>query len=155
MECSNALGVPVWANAGAMVSKEIGFARNARSHVLDKKPQPEKREEQENPAHKPGSTRAKPGPKFLRYVHDWNWVVVSQDLHGRMSFADPQWRSRTAKVIAASQLRKTQAAMLLVKPGDLVRAACGIWRAIALRGLQDWSRTRTSKGPGFRLRTSR
>ncbi len=59
---------------------------------------------------------------------DWYLTVVAQDLHGRVDFADPQWRSRTAKVIAASQLRKTQEAMLLMKPGDWVRTACGIWR---------------------------
>jgi hypothetical protein len=45
-----------------------------------------------------------------------------------MDFADPQWRSCTAKVIAASQLRQTQEAMLLMKPGDWVRTACGIWQ---------------------------
>ncbi len=32
-----------------------------------KHPQPEEREELENPASKPGSTRAKPGPKSMRY----------------------------------------------------------------------------------------
>jgi hypothetical protein len=59
---------------------------------------------------------------------DWCLIVVSQDLHGRMDFADPEWRSRTAKVIAASQLRQAQEAMLPIKPGDWVKTACGLWQ---------------------------
>src|SRR5579883_1335963 len=59
---------------------------------------------------------------------DWYLVVISQELHGRINFASNDWRSRTTKVIAASQLRQTQEAMLLMKPGDRVRTACGVWQ---------------------------
>jgi hypothetical protein len=55
-------------------------------------------------------------------------VVVSQDIHGRMNFATSAWKSNSAGVIAASQLRQTQEAMLLMKPGDWVRTACGFWQ---------------------------
>jgi hypothetical protein len=61
-------------------------------------------------------------------VPDWYLIVVSQDVHGRIDFAAKAWRSHTARVIAASQLRQTQEAMLLMKPGDWVRTACGVWR---------------------------
>jgi hypothetical protein len=36
MEYFNAPGIPVRENAGAMVSKEIGFAADRRSHVWEK-----------------------------------------------------------------------------------------------------------------------
>ena len=55
-------------------------------------------------------------------------VVMAQDLHGRIDFASPEWKSPTARVIAASQLRRTQEAMLLLKAGDWVRTACGVWQ---------------------------
>lgn len=58
-------------------------------------------------------------------------VVVSQELHGRIDFALPAWKSPTAQIIAASQLRQTQEAMLLMNPGDWVRTACGIWHLSA------------------------
>lgn len=55
-------------------------------------------------------------------------VVVSQTLHGRMVFSSPGWKSPSAEVIASSQLRQEQEAMLLMRPGDWVRTACGTWR---------------------------
>ncbi len=67
-------------------------------------------------------------------VPDWYLIVVAQDLHGRMDFAHLKWRSRTAKVIAASQLRQAQEAMLLMKPGDWVKTACGVWQLSASTG---------------------
>jgi hypothetical protein len=54
-------------------------------------------------------------------------IVISQEIHGRIDFASPAWKSPTTQVIAASQLRQSQEAMLLMKPGDWVRTACGIW----------------------------
>ena len=55
-------------------------------------------------------------------------VVVSQTLHGRMAFSSPDWKSPSAEVIASSQLRQEQEAMLLMRPGDWVRTAWGTWR---------------------------
>lgn len=59
---------------------------------------------------------------------DWYLVVVSQELHGRMDFSSQSWKSGGSKVVAASQLRQNQEAMLLMKPGDWVQTACGLWR---------------------------
>jgi|SRR5579859_67380 len=59
---------------------------------------------------------------------DWYLTVVSQELHSRIDFSSPAWKSPTTRVIAASQLRQTQEAMLLMKPGDWVRTVCGFWR---------------------------
>ncbi len=59
---------------------------------------------------------------------DWYLVVVTRELHGHMDFASPAWKSPTATVIAASQLRQMQEVMLLMKPGDWVRTACGVWQ---------------------------
>ena len=59
---------------------------------------------------------------------EWYLVVVCQDLHGRMNFASSTWKSPGAAVIAASQLRQAQEAMLLMKPGGWVRTACGLWQ---------------------------
>ena|SRR5579884_2919331 len=59
---------------------------------------------------------------------DWYLIVLSQELHGRINFGCPNWKAPTALVIAASQLRQSQEAMLLMKPGDWVRTACGLWR---------------------------
>lgn len=55
-------------------------------------------------------------------------VVVTSDLHGRMDFDSGEWKSPATAVIAASQLREAQEAMLLMKPGDWVRTNCGFWR---------------------------
>ena len=61
---------------------------------------------------------------------DWYLVVVSQELHGRMDLASGGWKSPGALVIAASQLRQVQEAMLLMKRGDWVRTLSGIWRFV-------------------------
>jgi hypothetical protein len=58
-------------------------------------------------------------------------VVVSGDLHGRMDFDSGEWKSPSATVIAASQLRDAQEAMLLMRLGDWVRTNCGFWQLIA------------------------
>jgi hypothetical protein len=58
-------------------------------------------------------------------------VVVSGDLHGRMDFDSGEWKSPSATVIAASQLRDAQEAMLLMRLGDWVQTNCGFWQLIA------------------------
>lgn len=55
-------------------------------------------------------------------------VVLSSDQHGHLDLASGHWRSPSAAVIAASQLRETQEAMLLMRPGDWVESNCGLWR---------------------------
>ena len=54
-------------------------------------------------------------------------VVVTSELHGRMDFGSG-WKSPPAAVIAASQLREAQEAMLLMQPGNWVQTNCGFWR---------------------------
>jgi len=61
-------------------------------------------------------------------------VVVTSELHGRMDFDSGQWKSPSAAMIAASQLREAQEAMLLMKPGDWVRTNCGFWRLTTTDG---------------------
>jgi hypothetical protein len=61
---------------------------------------------------------------------DWYLVIVSQQLHGRVDFTAQCWKSRTAKVVAASQLRQTQEVMLLAKPGDWVKTVSGFWQLV-------------------------
>jgi len=64
------------------------------------------------------------------YVADWYLVVLSQELHGRMELDSDKWKSSTARVIAASQLRQVQEVMLLMKPGDWIRTLSGIWQLV-------------------------
>lgn len=59
---------------------------------------------------------------------DWYLTVISQELHGRIDLSSPKWKSPAARVIAASQLRQTQEAMVLMKLGDWVKTSCGFWR---------------------------
>jgi hypothetical protein len=54
-------------------------------------------------------------------------VVLSSELHGRMDFSSDTWQS-SAAVIAVSQLREKQEAMLLMTRGDWVRTICGFWQ---------------------------
>jgi len=61
-------------------------------------------------------------------VAEWYLVVVSQELHGRMDLNSDRWKSPAARVIAASQLRQAQEAMLLMKPGDWVKTLSGTWQ---------------------------
>lgn len=61
------------------------------------------------------------------HVPDWYLTAISQELHGRINFASAEWKAPTVLVIAASQLRQSQEAMLLMKPGDWVKTACGLW----------------------------
>lgn len=55
-------------------------------------------------------------------------AVFSQELHGRFDFGSRGWRSPKTRVIAVSQLRETQEAMLLMRPRDWVRTELGFWR---------------------------
>ncbi len=64
-------------------------------------------------------------------VPDCYLVVVTSDLHGRLDFDSRDWKSTSAAVISASQLRDNQEAMLLMKPGDWVQTDCGFWRLTA------------------------
>lgn len=58
-------------------------------------------------------------------------VVVTSDLHGRIDLPSNAWKSPSAAVIAASQLRNAQEAMLLMKVGDWVQTDCGVWQLMA------------------------
>src|SRR5579872_7058538 len=64
-------------------------------------------------------------------VPDCYLVVVSSAEQGRIDFASGTWRSVISQVIAASQLRDTQEAMLLMKPGDWVKTRLGFWQLSA------------------------
>lgn len=54
-------------------------------------------------------------------------VVVSRDIYGCVNLRSNCWKSEGATVIAASELRDKQEAMLLMKPGDWVQTNCGFW----------------------------
>ncbi len=55
-------------------------------------------------------------------------VVISSGVHGRIDFASSVWKSVLSQVIAASQLREVQEAMLLMRPGDWVQTSTGFWQ---------------------------
>ena len=55
-------------------------------------------------------------------------VVISCLIYGRIDFSSPVWKSVSSPVIAASQLRDQQEAMLLMKPGDWVQTTQGFWQ---------------------------
>jgi hypothetical protein len=61
-------------------------------------------------------------------VPDCYLVVVSSGAHGRIDFSSGVWKSVLSRVIAASQLRDMQEAMLLMKPGDWVQTSAGFWQ---------------------------
>lgn len=61
-------------------------------------------------------------------VPDGYLVVVSSATHGRIDFASSVWKSVLSHVIAASQLRDKQEAMLLMRPGDWVQTSTGFWQ---------------------------
>jgi hypothetical protein len=54
-------------------------------------------------------------------------VVISSDIHGAISFSSRHWTSVVKGVIAASELREQQEAMLLMRAGDWVETCCGFW----------------------------
>jgi hypothetical protein len=55
-------------------------------------------------------------------------VVISSEVHGQINFRSSVWKSVFSNLIAASQLRDKQEAMLLMKPGDWVQTSCGFWQ---------------------------
>src|SRR5579883_1789092 len=55
-------------------------------------------------------------------------VVISSSQYGAVDFASPVWKSLLSPVIAASQLRENQEAMLLMKPGDWIQTERGFWQ---------------------------
>jgi hypothetical protein len=61
-------------------------------------------------------------------VPDSYLVVISGERYGECDFTAGCWHSPLARVIAASQLRNMQEAMLLMKPGDWVKTICGFWQ---------------------------
>lgn len=61
-------------------------------------------------------------------VPDHYLVVVSSGAHGRIEFGSSVWKSVLSQVIAASQLREMQEAMLLMKLGDWVQTSRGFWQ---------------------------
>jgi hypothetical protein len=58
-------------------------------------------------------------------------VVVSSEFHGQIDFTSSVWKSVFSKVIAASELREKQEAMLLMTPGDWIQTTTGFWQLIA------------------------
>jgi len=65
---------------------------------------------------------AQPGPP------DCFLLVVSSDRFGGFDFEDAVWKSESVTPIAVSHLRDKQEAMLLMKAGDWVRSALGVWQ---------------------------
>jgi hypothetical protein len=57
-------------------------------------------------------------------------VVISSDVHGQIDFSSSAWKSVFSQVIAASQLREKQEAMLLMKPSDWVQTSTGFWQLV-------------------------
>ena len=55
-------------------------------------------------------------------------VVVSSGVHGQIDFASSVWKSVLIKIIATSQLRDKQEAMLLMRAGDWVQTSTGFWQ---------------------------
>ena len=55
-------------------------------------------------------------------------VTVSSDAHGAFDFSSNVWRSVFTRVIAISQLRRQQEAMLLMGAGDWLQTSHGFWR---------------------------
>lgn len=61
-------------------------------------------------------------------VPDYYLAVVPSGAYGRIDFSSSVWKSVLSEVIAASQLRDMQEAMLLMKPGDWVQTSSGFWQ---------------------------
>jgi hypothetical protein len=63
-------------------------------------------------------------------VPEWYLVVISSDVHGQIDFRSGTWKSVFSQVIAASQLREKQEAMLLMKSSDWVQTSTGFWQLV-------------------------
>jgi hypothetical protein len=61
-------------------------------------------------------------------VPEWYLVVISSEVHGHIDFRSGTWKSVFSVVIAVSQLRQKQEAMLLMKPSDWVQTCTGFWQ---------------------------
>jgi hypothetical protein len=61
-------------------------------------------------------------------VPDCYLVVISSAAHGGIDFTSSVWKSALSQVVAVSQLRERQEAMLLMKPGDWVQTGTGFWQ---------------------------
>ena len=59
---------------------------------------------------------------------DFFLLAVSSDTRGGFDFEDAGWRSQSVTPIAVSHLREKQEAMLLMRAGDWVRSALGVWQ---------------------------
>jgi len=59
---------------------------------------------------------------------DYYLVTVSSQTHGAIDFHSSVWRSIFTQVIAISQLREQQQAMLLMAPGDWLLTSAGFWQ---------------------------
>ena len=66
---------------------------------------------------------------------DYFLLVVSSDRFGGFDFEDAGWRSQSVTPIAVSHLREKQEAMLLMRAGDWVRSALGVWQLKVAAGL--------------------
>ena len=63
-------------------------------------------------------------------VPEWYLLVTSTDVHGQIDFRSSTWKSVFSQVIAVSQLREKQEAMLLMKPSDWVQTSTGFWQLV-------------------------
>jgi hypothetical protein len=61
-------------------------------------------------------------------IPDHYLVTVSSEEHGAINFASSVWKSIFSLVIAASQLREAQEAMLLMNAGDWLQTDRGFWQ---------------------------
>jgi len=61
-------------------------------------------------------------------IPDFYLVVICSDLHGLTDFTSTVWKSVFSQLIAASQLRHKQEAMLLMRPGEWVQTSKGFWQ---------------------------
>ena len=59
---------------------------------------------------------------------DFFLLAVSSVAYGSFNFEDAGWKSHSVSPIAVSHLREKQEAMLLIKAGDWVRSALGVWQ---------------------------
>ena len=65
---------------------------------------------------------------------DFYLVTISSDVYGVIDFSSNVWRSVFTRVIAISQLRHQQEAMLLMGAGDWLQTSSGFWRLRAPSG---------------------
>lgn len=64
-------------------------------------------------------------------IPDCYLVVMNSLEHGAINVSSAEWKSPSARVIAASSLRLVQEVMLLIEIGDWVRTEWGFWQLLA------------------------